>query len=63
MDFLLKKAKSNLKQSFDLVMKILNTKMSASLTKVQVCYIVHIINNLNDYEYALLITMIDEATT
>lgn len=63
LDVLLKRAKLSLQPSLDLAMKILNAKMSTSLTKVQVCELVRVINGLNDYQYALLITMVDEATS
>lgn len=63
LDKLLDRAKINIKQSFDAAMKIIeSSNMSISLTKVQACEIIRLVHNLNDYQYALLITMIDEAT-
>lgn len=62
LDKLLDKAKINLQQSADAVVKIIKSNMSLSLTRVQACEIIRLVHNLNDYQYALLITMIDEAT-
>lgn len=62
LDKLLDRAKINIKQSFDAAMKIIESNISVSLTKVQACEIIRLVHNLNDYQYALLITMIDEAT-
>jgi len=63
LDKLLDRAKIGLQQSFDAAMRIIEGNASVSLTKVQACEIIRLAHNLNDYEYALLITMVDEATT
>lgn len=63
LDDALEEARINLQQSADAAMKIIESNMSISLTKVQACEIIRLVHNLNDYQYALLITMIDEATT
>lgn len=62
LDKLLDRARINLQQSFDDAIKIIESNMSISLTKVQACEIIRLVHNLNDYQHALLITMIDEAT-